>query len=39
MSTKDLESLTQKHDTFNGEKNTGIMTEDPSNPMANATKV
>lgn len=40
MSTKALANLTSEHDTFNGEKNTGLMAHNASvNPMANASKV
>ena len=35
----ELASLTKTYDTFNGEKNTGIMTDNPLNPLANASKV
>ena len=39
MSTASLAKLTQEHDTFNGEKNTGIMAHNASaNPMAAASK-
>jgi hypothetical protein len=40
MSTAALADLTKQHDTFNGEKNTGIMAHNRSfNPVAGATKV
>ena len=40
MSTKELEALTEEFDTFNGEKNRGLMAHNAStNPMASASKV
>ena len=40
MSTKDLKALTDEFDTFNGEKNTGLMMHNAThNPMAAASKV
>ena len=40
MSTVDLRALTEAHDTFNGEKNSGLMAHNVStNPMALASKV
>lgn len=39
MSTKELSALTTAHDTFNGEKNTGLMQHNASNPLGAANKV
>ena len=39
MSTSQLAALTAAHDTFNGEKNTGLLSHNASNPMADASKV
>jgi hypothetical protein len=39
MSTKDLAAITAAHDRFNGEINTGILSHNVSNPMAEASKV
>lgn len=40
MSTAELSNLTQLHDTFNGEKNTGIMAHNASvSPVGGASKV
>lgn len=40
MSTAELANLTQTHDTFNGEKNTGIMTHNATrNPLGDWSKV
>jgi len=39
MSTKDLATLTAAHDTFNGEKNTGLLQHNASNPLGPANKI